>query len=84
MDWFQSNRHNARPNKKVNDDLKLAWKFLDRANKGVNMNLLNSMKPEIVYICDVYENDLGGFASHGKAWTYTIHIYLRNRAHINI
>ena len=48
------------------------------------MNLLTFSVPDIVYICDASEYGLGGFASHGRAWSYTIPTKLRNRAHINI
>ena len=48
------------------------------------MNLLTFRLPNITYICDASEYGLGGFASHGRAWSYSIPINLRNRAHINI
>ena len=76
--------HNVRLNQRVREDLKLAQKFLNQANEGVSMNLLTFRKPDIFYICDASEYGLGGFSSHGRAWTYTIPEYLRNRAHINL
>ena len=48
------------------------------------MNLLTFRSPDITYICDASEYGLGGFATHGRAWTYSIPVKLRNRAHINI
>ena len=76
--------HNVRMNQRAKDDLELAKKFITRAKQGVSMNLLTFRTPDIVYICDASEYGLGGFASHGRAWTYQIPIELRNRAHINI
>ena len=77
-------RHNIRLGTRAKNDLQLAKNFLDKVNIGVSMNLLTFRKPDIVYICDASEYGLGGFASHGRAWTYTIPNHLRNRAHINI
>ena len=37
-----------------------------------------------MYICNSSEFGLGGFATHGRAWSYQIPQNLRNRAHINI
>ena len=76
--------HNIRINSSVRDDLLLAKAFLDKVGHGVRMNLLTFRKPDIIYICDASEYGLGGFASHGRAWTYEIPFKLRNRAHINI
>jgi len=85
LEILASNKgHNVRLNQRVRDDLILAQKFLNRANLGVSMNLLTFRTPDIVYICDASEYGLGGFASHGRAWTYIIPKYLRGRAHINI
>ena len=48
------------------------------------MNLLMFRILGRIYICDVAECGLGGFATHGRAWTYQIPVELRNRAHINL
>ena len=64
--------------------MKLAKTFLTKTNQGINMNLLTFRHPYTVYICDAAEYGLGGFASHGRAWTYVIPPNLRNRAHINV
>ena len=76
--------HNIRLNKDSRDDLQLAIKFINKVQQGVSMNLLTARKPDIIYVCDASEYGLGGFASHGMAWTYQIPLELRNRAHINI
>ena len=76
--------HNVRLNQRARDDLRLAQCFIKRANQGMSMNLLTFRIPDIVYICDASEYGLGGFATHGRAWTYQIPKELRNRAHINV
>ena len=76
--------HNVKLNKRAREDLILAKSFLEKANEGISMNLLTFRKPDIIYVCDASEYGLGGFASHGRAWTYEIPVGLRNRAHINI
>ena len=48
------------------------------------MNLLTFRKPDIIYIGDASEHGLGGYASHGRAWTYVIPQHLQGRAHINL
>ena len=76
--------HNIRMNQRAREELILAKKSLSKVNEGVSMNILTFRKPNIVYICDASEYGLGGFASHGRAWSYIIPRHLRNRAHINI
>ena len=76
--------HNIKLNKRSRADLELAKGFINRVGQGVSMNLLTFRIPDIVYICDASEYGLGGFASHGRAWSFTIPPDLRNRAHINI
>ena len=76
--------HNVRISARAKDDLRLAKTFLTKANQGISMNLLTFRQPDIVYICDAAEYGLGGFASHGRAWTYVIPPDLRSRAHINV
>ena len=71
-------------NKRAKEDLMLTKRFIVKGNQGVSMNLLRFRKPELVYICDEAEYGLGGFASHGRAWTNVIPQKLRNRAHINV
>ena len=76
--------HNIRLNKLARDDLRLAMKFLHKAQQGVSMNLLTFRLPDITYICDASEYGLEGFASDGRGWSYQIPERLRNRAHINV
>ena len=48
------------------------------------MNLITFRVPNKIYINDASEHGLGGFATHGRAWAYTIPVKLRGRAHINL
>ena len=70
--------------KRVKDDLVLAQKFIDKAYNGVNMNTVTFRVPTITYINDASEHGLGGFACHGRAWSWEIPENLRGRAHINL
>ena len=76
--------HNIRLNERAKEDLMLAKHFIDKVNKGVSMNLLTFRKPNIAYICDASEYNIGSFSSYGRAWSYIILAELRNRSHINI
>ena len=71
-------------NKRAKEDFNLALKFLKRAKEGVNMNLITFRSPTKIYINDASEHGLGGFATHGRAWSYEIPENLRGRAHINL
>ena len=64
--------HNIRLNTQTKEDLKLAKQFIQRTAEGISMNLLTFRAPRIIYICDASEYGLGGFASHGRAWSYRI------------
>ena len=70
--------------KRAKEDFNLALKFLERAKDGVNMNLITFRSPNKIYINDASEHGLGGFATHGRAWSYEIPEHLRGRAHINL
>ena len=76
--------HNIRLNTRARADLHLGKQVIDRANKGVSMNLLTFRKADVVYVCDTVEYGFGGFSPQGRAWSYIIPKQLRNRAHINI
>ena len=60
---------NQKINKRAKDDFKLCLKFLEWAHAGVNMNLMTFRKPNKTYINDASEHGLGGFSTHGKAWS---------------
>jgi len=76
--------HNIKLNTRSRLDLVLAKDFLTKVNGGVSMNLLTFRKPTNIHICDASEHGLGGFANHGRAWSYVIPLEVRGRAHINI
>ena len=71
-------------NKRTKGDLVLAKEFLDRVAKGVNMNCMTFREPSEIYINNASEHDLGGFADHGRAWSWEIPLHLQGRAHINL
>ena len=71
-------------NKRTKEDFRLAEQFLIRARDGVNMNLITFRKPTLIYINDACEHGIGGFATHGRAWTWVLPLNLRGRAHINL
>ena len=71
-------------NKRTREDLKLAEEFLQRADRGINLNLISFRVPTHIYINDASEHGIGGFATHGRAWVWVIPPKLRGRAHINL
>ena len=71
-------------NERTRKDLTLAQKFLNTAKYGVNLNLMTFRTPTHIYICDASEHGIGGFATHGRAWSWSIPRELRGRAHINL
>ena len=76
--------HNVRLTSRCRDDLQLCRRFLKRAAEGISMNTITFRKPDKVYIGDASEHGLGGFATHGRAWTWHIPPELQGRAHINL
>ena len=64
-------------NKRTKEDFKLALNFLQRARSGINMNSITFRAPTKIYINDASEHGLGGFATHGRAWTYIIPDHLQ-------
>ena len=75
---------NQRINNRSKEDFKLAQKFLDLAFKGVSLNTTTFRVPNKIYINDASEHGLGGFATHGRAWSWPIPPNLQGRAHINL
>ena len=71
-------------NKRTREDLLLAQMFLAKAAEGVNLNLMSFRSPTHIYINDASEHGIGGFATHGRAWSWVIPPKLRGRAHINL
>merc|ERR1712183_803693 len=77
-----ANNHSI--NKRTKQDLILAKKFIKRAHEGININNIIFRVPNKIYINDAAEHGLGGFVTHGRAWTYIIPKKLQGRAHINL
>ena len=76
--------HNVLLSNQVKKDLQLSKEFIKKANNGISMNLLTFRAPTTVHIGDASEHGMGSFASHGRAWSYSIPPHLRGRAHINL
>ena len=64
------NRRVIKLNDMVIEDLKSMLFFLDKAARGVDMNLLVYRKPVKIYRLDLCPADLGGYSSDGFAWRF--------------
>jgi hypothetical protein len=61
------------------DDLQLSLKFLERAKKGMDINLLVTRKPDHLGRSDAYKGGIGGFdLRSGRAWRLEIPNELRH------
>ena len=70
--------------KRTKEDFKLALSFLKRAAQGVSMNSIVFRALTKIYINDASEHGLGGFTTHGRAWSWNIPPKLRGHAYINL
>ncbi len=61
-------------------DLELMLLFINKANKGINMNIIAFRKPTHVYQSDLCPAGLGGFSHEGFAWRFYLPEHLRFRA----
>ena len=68
----------------VQEDLKLMRRVIERANKGVDMNILAHRMPDHVHRNDSCPFRMGGYAINGKAWRWIIPADLRFRATNNL
>ena len=59
-------------------------KFVEKAHTGININTITFRSPTKIYINDASEHGLGGFATHGRAWSWNIPQELQGRAHKNL
>lgn len=57
-------------------DLKVARVFLQKANVGINMNLISFRKPTHVYRSDTYHWGLDGYNQFGRDWRFEIPSHL--------
>ena len=71
-------------NKTVLADLELMLAVLERARKGINMNLLTYRIPNAQSKVDACPRGLGGYSKAGRAWRFIIPHHLLGRAHINL
>ena len=73
---------------KLTDDCKkyiaLMLRFLGKANKGIDLNLISYRSPNHAYRGDACPFGLGGYTNLGWAWRFYIPIYLRSRASNNL
>ncbi|WP_317202142.1 hypothetical protein [Janthinobacterium sp.] len=70
--------------KETRKDLELWMAFLDKANRGIDINLLVSRVPDYVIRTDACEQGLGGFSlTTGRAWRYTLPTDAQNKKSIN-
>jgi len=79
-----SNRRKVTISPPVLEDLKLAQKFLNKANKGINMNMLTFRKPTHIYRADACPWGIGGFSIHGRAWRWELPTNMCFRASLNM
>ena len=70
--------------KETRNDLELWKAFLDKAHRGININLLVSRVPDYVIRTDACEHGLGGFSlTTGRAWRYELPKDAQNQKSIN-
>jgi hypothetical protein len=53
-------------------DLELMQSILDKAKKGIDINLLAFRSPDRIYYSDSCPASLGGYNNQGFAWQFTI------------
>jgi hypothetical protein len=53
-------------------DLELMQSILDKAKKGIDMNLLAFRSPDRIYYSDSCPAGLGGYSDQGFAWQFAI------------
>ncbi len=53
-------------------DLDLMQQTLDKAQKGIDMNLLAFRAPDWAYYLDSYPTGLGGYRNQGFAWRFKV------------
>ena len=66
------------------DDMILMQSFLDRAHRGIDMNLITYRKPTHVYRSDSCPAGIGGYSHQGFAWCYYLPNLLLFRASNNL
>jgi hypothetical protein len=54
-------------------DLELMLHFLNKANAGIDMNIISFRRPTHIYRSDSCPHGLEGYSSNGHAWRYELH-----------
>jgi hypothetical protein len=78
------NRRTVKVNDKCIKDLELMLYFLEKANKGIDLNMLAYRKPAHIYRSDSCPAGLGGYSHEGFAWRFYIPQDLQGRASNNL
>jgi hypothetical protein len=66
------------------DDLRTILQFLDKAHKGISMNLLVFRQPTVVFRSDASEFGIGGYnLTSGIAWRFELPLECRLRSSLN-
>ena len=74
----------TRLDKETRKDLVLWKSFLDKAHKGININLLVTREPDHIIRTDACEHGLGGYSlTTGRAWRYKLPPDAKNQKSIN-
>ena len=66
------------------EDLKLHKFFIEKAHRGINLNLLTLRLPDRAYRADACPFGIGGYSSEGRAWRWYIPQNLQFRATLNM
>jgi len=78
------NRRDIKVTEVYAEDLKLMLYFLEKAYKGVDMNMIAYQKPTHAYRSDSCPMGLGGYSHQGWAWRYYLPPHLQFRASNNL
>ena len=78
------NRRTVKVNDKCIKDLELMLYFLEKANKGIDLNMLAYRKPTHIYRSDSCPAGLGGYSHEGFAWRFYIPKDLQGQASNNL
>ena len=78
------NRRMIRIGKKCIKDLELMQTVLDKATKGIDMNLLTFRSPNRVYYSDSCPAGLGGYSNQGHTWRFKVPDDLQFQASNNL
>ena len=78
------NRRTIKINGRCIKDLELMLYFLEKANKGIDLNMLAYRKPTHIYRSDSCPAGMGGYSHKGFAWRFYIPQDLQGQASNNL